>query len=76
MGQIIMQRAAKKLDMNPDDLQAILWFAEKNKWDANGWTGTEGANKSSFDTTFDRAFPSGQKPLTFQEVSKILSEED
>jgi hypothetical protein len=76
LGQIIMQRAAKKLDMNPDDLQAILWFAEKNKWDANGWTGTEGANKSSFDTTFDRAFPSGQKPLTFQEVSKILSEED
>ena len=76
LGQIIMQRAAKKLDMNPDDLQAILWFAEKNKWDANGWTGTEGANKSSFDTTFDRAFPSGQKPLTFQEVSKILSEEE
>lgn len=76
LGQIIMQRAAKKLDMNPDDLQAILWFAEKNKWDANGWTGTEGANKSSFDTTFDRAFPSGQKPLTFQEVSKILSDED
>jgi hypothetical protein len=76
LGQIIMQRAAKKLDMNPDDLQAILWFAEKNKWDANGWTGAEGANKSSFDETFDRAFPSGQKPLTFQEVSKILSEED
>jgi hypothetical protein len=76
LGQIIMQRAAKKLDMNPDDLQAILWFAEKNKWDANGWTGVEGANKSSFDETFDRAFPSGQKPLTFQEVSKILSEED
>jgi hypothetical protein len=76
LGQIIMQRAAKKPDMNPDDLQAILWFAEKNKWDANGWTGAEGANKSSFDETFDRAFPSGQKPLTFQEVSKILSEED
>ena len=72
LGQVIMQRAAKKLGMNPDDLQAILWFAEKHNWDNNGWTGAEGAEKSSFDEIFSVFFPKGKKPLTFSEASEVL----
>jgi hypothetical protein len=74
LGQIIMQRAAKKLNMNPDDLQAVLWFAEKNRWDEKGWTKNQGAEKSSFDTVFRVFFPEGKKPLTFAEASKIFEE--
>ena len=72
LGQVVMQRAAKKLGMNPDDLQAILWFAEKHNWDDRGWTGTEGAEKSSFDEIFSVFFPKGKKPLTFSEASEVL----
>jgi hypothetical protein len=72
LGQVVMQRAAKKLGMNPDDLQAILWFAEKHNWDDRGWTGAEGAEKSSFDEIFSVFFPKGKKPLTFSEASEVL----
>ena len=74
LGQIIMQRAAKKLDMNPDDLQAILWFAEKHKWDAKGWTDNACAEKSSFDTVANLFFPEGKKPLSFDEASKMYND--
>ena len=67
--QIVMERAAKKLGMNPDDLQAILWFAEKDVWDKKGWTKNEGAKKSSFDDIFDIFFPAGGTPLSFAEGS-------
>jgi hypothetical protein len=72
LGQVVMQRAAKKLGMNPDDLQAILWFAEKHNWDDRGWTGAEGAEKSSFDEIFSVFFPKSKKPLTFSEASEVL----
>ena len=71
-----MQRAAKKLDMNPDDLQAVLWFAEKHRWDERGWTKNQGAEKSSFDEVFKVFFPKGKKPLTFAEASKIFEEKE
>jgi len=70
--QVVMERAAKKLGMNPDDLQAILWFAEKDVWDKNGWTKNEGAKKSSFDDIFDMFFPKGKKALSFKEGSEII----
>jgi len=70
--QIVMERAAKKLDMNPDDLQAILWFAEKDFWDKKKWTKNEGAKKSSFDDIFDIFFPEGKKPLSFAEGSAMI----
>ena len=70
--QIVMERAARKLDMNPDDLQAILWFAEKDFWDKNKWTKNEGAKKSSFDDIFDIFFPEGKKPLSFAEGSVMI----
>jgi hypothetical protein len=70
--QIVMERAARKLDMNPDDLQAILWFAEKDFWDKKKWTKNEGAKKSSFDDIFDIFFPEGKKPLSFAEGSAMI----
>ena len=70
--QIVMERAARKLEMNPDDLQAILWFAEKDFWDKKKWTKNEGAKKSSFDDIFDIFFPEGKKPLSFAEGSAMI----
>lgn len=31
-------KAAKELNINPDDLQALMWFKEKELWESNGWT--------------------------------------
>jgi hypothetical protein len=73
LGQVLLQRAAKKLSMNPDDLQAVLWFAEKDRWDKMGWTKKVGAEKSSFDDIFSIFFPSNGKPLNFKEASAKLA---
>jgi hypothetical protein len=75
IGQIIFERSAKKLKMNPDDLQAVLWFAEKDRWDKMGWTQKIGAEKSSFDDIFSIFFPDKQKPLSFEEASAKLASE-
>ena len=48
-GQDVFRKVADKLGMNPDDLQAIAWFGEKDIWEKNGWTNIVGAEKSSFD---------------------------
>jgi len=57
LGQLVFRRAAQKLNLNPDDLQALVWFGEKQIWDENGWTGAAGALKSSFDTPADVFYP-------------------
>lgn len=71
--QIVFREAAKRLDMNPDDLQAIVWFGEKHIWDDMGWTGEIGAFKSSFDEAFDVYFPSGQKPRSVEHGKNIIT---
>ena len=60
MGQVVFKLAAQKMGMAADDLQAIVWFGEKDYWATHGWTGTAGAFKSSFDEAFDVYFPVGQ----------------
>lgn len=53
-GQEVMRRATEyinqatggKLEMLPSDLQAIVWFAEKQLWMNNGWTNASGAGGS------------------------------
>jgi hypothetical protein len=75
LGQVIMERVAKKLDMNPDDLQAVLWFAEKDNWEKQGWTKSIGAEKSSFDEIFHKFFPKDRKPLSFQEAIELFAKE-
>lgn len=57
LGQLVFRRAAQKLNMNPDDFQALVWFGEKQIWDRNGWTGAAGALKSSFDEPADVFYP-------------------
>jgi len=47
--QDVYDTVAKRLGMNADDLQALMWFMEKDVWEKNGWTSTVGAEKSSFD---------------------------
>lgn len=43
------QKAADRLGINGDDLQAFMWFHEKQVWDDKGWTNKTGAKKSSFE---------------------------
>jgi hypothetical protein len=45
----VMRNAAEKLNWNADDLQAFLWFLEKDIWSRNNWTGAAGRKKSSFE---------------------------
>jgi hypothetical protein len=47
--QKVYEDVGKRLGMNADDLQALMWFMEKDVWEKNGWTSTVGAEKSSFD---------------------------
>ncbi|NBW10109.1 MAG: hypothetical protein EBR82_18985 [Caulobacteraceae bacterium] len=68
LGQLIFRETAKRVEMNPDDLQAVLWFAEKDNWEKNGWTNTVGAGKTSFDTMFNTFFPENAEPRKFADV--------
>lgn len=59
-GQKVMAAAAEEINkqgiissvapnlqaMNPDDLQAVAWFIEKEKWTENGWTSKAGEGGS------------------------------
>lgn len=56
--------------MNPDDLQAVLWFAEKHHYEQAGWTRGAGAEKSSFDDVADLAFPKSGEPMTSADLRK------
>jgi hypothetical protein len=64
----ITRRTGKK--MNPDDLQAIAWFAEKHHWEKQGWTRGAGAEKSSFDDVADLAFPKTGEAMTSSDLRK------
>jgi hypothetical protein len=39
LSQQAFRRAAEKHGLSPDDLQAIMWFAEQKHWRENGWGG-------------------------------------
>ena len=54
ISQRAMGEAARRLGMNPDDLQAVMWFGEKDLWSRRGWTEGEGKKKSSFDSEADK----------------------
>ena len=72
LGQLVFRRAAEKLNMNPDDLQALVWFGEKQIWDRNGWTGAAGALKSSFDEPADVFYPVDGSTRTEADAKLIL----
>lgn len=72
LGQIIFREAAKSLDMSPDDLQALVWFGEKDVWDNNGWTKEVGAFKSSFDEAAAVFFPPNEPPRSLEHGKNII----
>jgi hypothetical protein len=39
LGQLAFRRAAEQHGLSPDDLQAIMWFAEQKHWRNNKWGG-------------------------------------
>lgn len=47
----VMKKAADKLGIKADDLQAFLWYLEKDVWDKNNWTNVTGKKKASFEQT-------------------------
>jgi hypothetical protein len=53
-GQAAFRKASTELGMNPDDLQGLLWFAEKDYWSSKGWTRGAGAEKGDFNTFLTR----------------------
>lgn len=64
MGQQAFAKAAQNLsqhpsglfaDMQPDDLQALVWFLEKERWAKRGWTSETGGG-GSFDFESDKYF--------------------
>jgi hypothetical protein len=61
LAQDAYRLAAAELGMSPDDLQAVLWFGEKDIWDRRGWTRGTGAAKSDFHSLLDslKAIDSG-----------------
>jgi hypothetical protein len=59
LGQAAYRKAAAKIGTNPDDLQAVLWFAEKDHWEKKGWTRGSGAEKSDFNYFLDRTKKEG-----------------
>tara|TARA_Y100001973_G_scaffold25043_2_gene37484 strand:+ start:7765 stop:13788 length:6024 start_codon:yes stop_codon:yes gene_type:complete len=73
LGQMVFARAAERLKMSPDDLQALIWFAEKDIWSKNGWTGEIGAFKGSFDAAAEVYFPAGRGPRRLDHARNIMT---
>jgi hypothetical protein len=48
--QEAFQKAADRLGMEADNLQALIWYHEKHIWDVNNWTRAAGRVKSSFES--------------------------
>lgn len=61
IGQDAFRVAAARLGMNPDDLQGVLWFAEKRHWADKGWTRAAGAELSDFSSLLDFVSNEGGK---------------
>ena len=68
IGQRAMDEIASRLrekypeqfgDMRPDDLQAMVWFLEKERWSKRGWTNSAGAD-GSFDLEADKFFSNAE----------------
>jgi hypothetical protein len=77
--QNVYDEVAKRVGMSPDDLQALMWFHEKGIWDKNGWTGSAGAKKSSFEEEsakhaldrYQAGVTAYTNPSDYPEVSKF-----
>lgn len=57
--QVAFRKAAKEIGIQPDALQAILWFGEKDYWAGKGWTKNAGAEKSDFNVSLAKTKKEG-----------------
>jgi hypothetical protein len=82
-GQLAFEKAAAKLrelggefaEIQPDDLQALIWFHEKGVWEKNGWTQTIGAEMSSFEGPMGQ-FSGAKDPARiddYQNIRRLLA---
>jgi hypothetical protein len=83
-GQEVFREAAAKLnqagkikafnstlgDVGPDDLQAIVWFMEKEKWTANGWTSKAGEGGSM---DYESVFGGSPNRARVKELRSIIN---
>jgi len=69
--QIIKSVAPNLADMNPDDLQAVAWFIEKEKWAANGWT-TKAGEGGSFE--FEASLAGAADPTNVSALRRQLNQ--
>jgi GNAT superfamily N-acetyltransferase len=67
-GQDAFQKAADDLGIKADALQAIIWFAEKDLWEKNGWTAAAGKAKSDYNTLLDRTTRTPEGLLDLKEA--------
>tara|TARA_Y100000593_G_scaffold3485_1_gene6896 strand:+ start:177 stop:3413 length:3237 start_codon:yes stop_codon:yes gene_type:complete len=57
-------------DLGPDDLQAVVWFMEKEKWAANGWT-TKAGEGGSLD--FEASFAGQPDQARIKELRRLIN---
>ena len=57
-------------DMGADDLQAVVWFLEKEKWTKNGWT-TKAGEGGSLD--FESVYGGSANPERVKELRSIIN---
>jgi hypothetical protein len=67
---IIRSVAPNLQDMNPDDLQAVAWFIEKEKWTNNGWTNKAGEG-GSFE--FESSLAGAPDPAAVKELRRATT---
>jgi len=60
-------------DMGADDLQAVVWFLEKEKWTKNGWT-TKAGEGGSLD--FESVYGGSANPERVKELRSIINTAD
>ena len=72
LGQEIFKRAARDMGMDPANLQALAWFAEKQLWSDNNWTSGAGAAQTGLRESMDIFFPEGRKPRPIQQAKNIM----
>jgi len=72
LGQEIFKRAARDMGVDPANLQALAWFAEKQLWSDNNWTSGAGAAQTGLRESMDIFFPEGRKPRPIEQAKNIM----
>lgn len=70
-GQKAFRKAAEEIGIQPDALQAILWFFEKNHWEQRGWTRAAGAAKADYNVLLQTAEKTPEGQLKYVKPSDL-----